>query len=161
MTTDNEGEPGVVVADWGDAKLVACCDEVERPVTFGFEGNFGSGTPNPLSIGLAKLCAGERAARAVSHCGSADPTPTRLGWPGTFTSNLPKSIPTSSTGPTGGRLAPVLCRSASKWTTNPRGWFNDEKLDVTTPLGRRVFRDRLIKYAKGSIAVLKDVGARA
>ena len=60
VTTDNEGEPGVVVADWGDAKLVACCDEVERPVTFGFEGNFGNGAPNPLSISLAKLGAGEK-----------------------------------------------------------------------------------------------------
>ncbi len=61
VTTDNEGEPGVVAADWGDAKLVACCDEVERPVTFGFEGNYGNGAHNALSIGLAKLGAGENA----------------------------------------------------------------------------------------------------
>ena len=160
VTTDNEGEPGVVVADWGDAKLVACCDEVERPVTFGFEGNFGNGAPNPLSISLAKLGAGEKRTYHFS---------LRFGGPDADTLVMAKDVyeqfakvyPDKLNWPDRRPIGALfLCRSASKWTTNPRGWFNDEKLDVTTPLGRQVFRDRLMKYAEGSIAVLKDVVAQ-
>jgi hypothetical protein len=52
-----------------------------------------------------------------------------------------------------------LARDNMHWPKNLRGWFNDEKLDVTTPAGREVFRKRLLAYAENSIKVIRDNGA--
>jgi hypothetical protein len=43
---------------------------------------------------------------------------------------------------------------------NPRGWFNDEKLDVLNPGGQERFRKALFDYENNSIAILKRVGAQ-
>ena len=45
-------------------------------------------------------------------------------------------------------------------TTNPRGWFNDEKLDITGPGGAERFRQALMDYTDRSIAILKRTGAQ-
>jgi hypothetical protein len=36
--------------------------------------------------------------------------------------------------------------------TNPRGWLNNPKLDITTPEGRDVFRSRVLAWASRSVA---------
>jgi hypothetical protein len=54
-----------------------------------------------------------------------------------------------------------LATSEYRLPKNPRGWFNgDRSLDTTTPEGLADFRDRLMKYADSSIAVLKDMNAQ-
>ena len=54
----------------------------------------------------------------------------------------------------------IMCRSASGWAKNPRGWLNDPTLDVTTPDGLADFRTRMFAYADRCIAVEKSVGAQ-
>ena len=44
--------------------------------------------------------------------------------------------------------------------TNPRGWFNDPKLDVTGPDGAQRFRKALMDYTDRSLEVLKRTGAQ-
>lgn len=44
--------------------------------------------------------------------------------------------------------------------TNPRGWFNDPKLDVTGPDGAQRFRKALMDYTDRSLDVLKKTGAQ-
>jgi hypothetical protein len=44
--------------------------------------------------------------------------------------------------------------------TNPRGWFNDPKLDVTGPDGTQRFRKALMDYTDRSLEVLKRTGAQ-
>ncbi len=44
--------------------------------------------------------------------------------------------------------------------TNPRGWFNDKRIDITTPEGKEAFRERAMKYADNSIRVLKGMDAQ-
>ena len=44
--------------------------------------------------------------------------------------------------------------------TNPRGWFNDPKLDVTGPEGPQRFRAALMDYTQRSIEILKRTGAQ-
>ncbi len=53
-----------------------------------------------------------------------------------------------------------LCRSDAKWETNPRGWMNDPKIDVTTPPGRADFRKRMLEYADRCVKIMKDVDAQ-
>lgn len=44
--------------------------------------------------------------------------------------------------------------------TNPRGWFNDPKLDVTGTNGAEHFRKALMEYTDRSLDVLKRTGAQ-
>ena len=44
--------------------------------------------------------------------------------------------------------------------TNPRGWFNDPKLDVTGTNGAKRFRQALLEYTDRSISILKQAGAQ-
>ena len=44
--------------------------------------------------------------------------------------------------------------------TNPRGWFNDQTLDVIGPGGPERFRKALLDYADRSIDILKRTGAQ-
>ena len=54
----------------------------------------------------------------------------------------------------------IMCRSATGWPTNPRGWFNDPTVDVTTAAGLAHFRARMFAYADRCIAVEKSVNAQ-
>ena len=53
-----------------------------------------------------------------------------------------------------------LCNSATGWKTNPRGWFQDPKVDTTTEEGRQAFGLRLMKYADNCIAHMQKMGAQ-
>jgi hypothetical protein len=44
--------------------------------------------------------------------------------------------------------------------TNPRGWWNDPAVDVTTRAGRAAFRERVLRYADQSVAILKRMNAQ-
>jgi hypothetical protein len=160
VTTDNDGEPGVVVADCGATKVLACCDEVERPVTFGFEGHFGHQGPNPVLVEIAELKTGEQRTDHFSlRFGGADAEPLLIAHDiyEQFAQIYPARLKWPDRRPIG---ALFFCQSDTKWPTNPRGWFSDEKVDVTTVAGRQVFAKRLMTYADQSIAELKDVGAQ-
>jgi hypothetical protein len=54
----------------------------------------------------------------------------------------------------------MLCRATSGWASNPRGWFNDPKVDTTTPAGLADFNRRLDTLLDGTIANLREVGAQ-
>ncbi len=53
-----------------------------------------------------------------------------------------------------------LARPATGWETNPRGYLNDEKLDVTTPAGRKEFERRLAEQTLNCIRNLKRMNAQ-
>jgi hypothetical protein len=53
-----------------------------------------------------------------------------------------------------------LARDNTKWRSNPRGWFNDPKIDVFSPEGLRAFETRLMEYADRSVALLKAMNAQ-
>jgi len=54
----------------------------------------------------------------------------------------------------------MLCRETTSWATNPRGWFGDAKVDVTTPVGLTAFNRRLDILIDTTIANLREVGAQ-
>jgi hypothetical protein len=53
-----------------------------------------------------------------------------------------------------------LATSAAGFRTNPRGWFLDPMVDVTTPAGVAAFQKRVLSYADTSIAYLKEMNAQ-
>jgi hypothetical protein len=53
-----------------------------------------------------------------------------------------------------------LCNPATGWKTNPRGYFQDAKVDVTTEDGLKAFGERLMGYADNCIARMKKMDAQ-
>ena len=54
----------------------------------------------------------------------------------------------------------MLSTSATGWPTNPRGWFYDRNVNVTTPEGLQDFRQRLHVFARNSISIMRDMNAQ-
>ena len=53
-----------------------------------------------------------------------------------------------------------IATGPQNWSNNPRGWFGDAKLDITTPAGRTEFRKRVLEFADGSIKIMHNMGAQ-
>ena len=53
-----------------------------------------------------------------------------------------------------------LATAAAGYRNNPRGWFMDSKLDVSTPDGLQDFEARLMSYADQSTAILREMNAQ-
>ena len=53
-----------------------------------------------------------------------------------------------------------MANSNQQWPKNPRGWFNDVKVDVTTPAGKAAFKQRALSFADSCVRNLKNVGAQ-
>ena len=50
--------------------------------------------------------------------------------------------------------------TATGFATNPRGWFNDPSVDVTTPQGVAAFQTRLLAWAQNAVTILKSMNAQ-
>lgn len=53
-----------------------------------------------------------------------------------------------------------LCNPATGWKTNPRGYLQNPKVDVTTEEGVKAFGESLMKYADGCIERMKKMDAQ-
>jgi HEAT repeat protein len=53
-----------------------------------------------------------------------------------------------------------LCNPATGWKTNPRGYFQDPKVNVTTEEGLEAFGQRLLRYADDCIGRMKKMDAQ-
>jgi hypothetical protein len=54
----------------------------------------------------------------------------------------------------------VSGRFKPTFLTNPRGWFNDPTINVTTPSGIAAFQSRLLQWADGAVSQMQQVGAQ-
>jgi len=54
----------------------------------------------------------------------------------------------------------ILAGGAGVSATNPRGWFGDPLVNVTTPSGVAAFQARLLQVAEDSIPRLQEIGAQ-
>ncbi len=54
----------------------------------------------------------------------------------------------------------VLATSAAGWPRNPRGWFIDPTVDVTTPEGLTRFHQRVLQWADTSITIMRSMGSQ-
>jgi hypothetical protein len=53
-----------------------------------------------------------------------------------------------------------LARDNTGWTSNPRGWFGDPKIDVMSPAGIAQFKEDLLELADASILRLRATSAQ-
>lgn len=54
----------------------------------------------------------------------------------------------------------MLSAANTGWATNPRGWFNDKNIDVTTPAGLAAFQQRLDAQIDLTITLLREQDAQ-
>jgi len=166
--SDGEGEPTVIIADWGDGKLAACKDHPDRPVTFGFNGNYRQGTANEMVIQTLgdklfdphEIPSGGSLELSFSlRFGGPTATPETLAGDvyDAYAKAYPRTIQWADNRPVG---ALFLARSNTGWKNNPRGYFNDERLDITTLVGREEFRARLMKFADVSIKTIQETNGQ-
>lgn len=127
-----------------------------------------------MASGLTDAAAAEAAEKALAEL-QADLDKTRVEYATVGVGALPSALEVCADGYEAfGRAFPRTVRwtdrrpigsffvaeSAKGWATNPNGWFNDSKVDVTTDTGRDAFAKRLLERVDASIGVLKDVGAQ-
>ena len=54
----------------------------------------------------------------------------------------------------------IAANSNTGYPTNPRGWFNDRQVNITTSAGKRAFETRMLSFADNCVTNLKNVGAQ-
>jgi len=173
----NLGSPSVIFADYGRGVLALRNEEIARPLLSGFPGR-KSLEIRPLwvcssNIGWLSPMLDPLLNRPIDPRGSDQyRLSLRFGPAGTSQAELggdiyrrfavaypPKLIWQDR------RPIAFLSLSTSEphfhSPSNPRGWFNDPKgVDVITSGGRARFRERLLKYAEGSIRISKAMNAQ-
>lgn len=175
VSVDAEESPGVVVADWGRDKLALCvergsptptAEDASRPMTIGFKGNYGPydsavRTPVFFRANFAPpLDPGKRwtFSASVRLASSATPMDKVAG---DIYAGFAKAVPFALNWPDRRPIGAIfMARDNTKWKTNPRGWFNDEKVDVVSEEGRKAFRERLLKFADGCVAEVRKTGGQ-
>ena len=175
VSLDIEEAPGVLVADWGKDKLLLCvepgsveptAEDAARPMTIGFKGNYGpfdSSVKTPVffrSSFAPALDPGKQwTFRASLRLASSATPPEKVA--GDVYAKFAKAVPFVLNWPDRRPIGAIfMARDNTKWKTNPRGWFNDEKIDVTTDDGRKAFRERALKFADGCVSEVKKTGGQ-
>lgn len=176
----NLGGPGWVSADYGPGLVVLAHEEVGPPLSFGFADPLPNTSPpvypvlaftgrHPqlrekwpfidrpvppggtdrwlLSLRFAPSGASPDALVEDLYQAYARAYPFRLQWPD---------------------RRPIGCLFLSSahgslednYPTNPRGWFNDPNVDVTTAAGRAEFQARLLQWANQAVQILRQMDAQ-
>ncbi|MBV8900854.1 MAG: hypothetical protein JOY92_12180 [Verrucomicrobia bacterium] len=158
--SDNQNGPTVLIADYGTGKLVAAEPMASIPTVTRWGSRQPPGRyqlslqrPAPLAPGetvrLATSCRFRLSDAAVDQAAAdifrafRERHPQELVWP--------DRRPIGSL---------ILARASTGWPTNPRGWFNDRSINVTTPAGRVIFFNRLFDLANGTLANLRAMNAQ-
>ena len=176
----NVESPTVIGMKYDKGVVVLVNEEVGRPLYAGVADGINDktvGTPYPILIGSEKNA-------AFPTAWLEDPVINRTIYPGEKTS-FRLSLRFGATGNTVEQLADDIYQRFAdtfpmtlQWTdhrplgmlalssaertsaSNPRGWFMDTTLDVSTVQGKEQIRKRLMDYADGSVKELKRVGAQ-
>jgi hypothetical protein len=148
---------------FGANSLAFCSDNPGSPtiVSIPFTTNPPAKTRFPLSVTPAPIRPGESVQIAVSlRFGPRSAGPRDLaddvirGYARTY----PYRVQWADRRPIGELF--LSTSSGIHTATNPRGWFNEQDIDVKTPVGIAHFRERLLRYADESIKVLRDMDAQ-
>lgn len=164
----------------GERQLLVACETVYPPLHFGLEKGGGAdevevavrahggvyvAEPGAFRIwphGLPRVAAGGTLTLRFSlRVGAADAAPEELA--GDIVTAFRQHWQPALDWPDRRPIGSVFVASVAaqhKSATNPRGWFSDPKIDVTTPEGRAAFRQRALKFADNCVRVLTNLNAQ-
>ena len=170
------GQPAAVNMNYSGGVLAVADDNVTMPLQLGFPWSFdppansifplsvNTGTvssyPNQYPVINRPIAAGGSDQYQYSlRFGPAGSTLTSLA-PDvyqSFAAAFPPTVRWPDRRPIG-QL--ILATAAAQYPTNPRGWFLDPTVDVTTPAGLANFSQRVLSFANTSIGILKSMNAQ-
>jgi PA14 domain len=176
IVTDTLGQPAVVNMNYSGGVLVVAADDVTAPLQLGFPWSFDPPTNStfPLSVNTGTVSSypnqypminrpippgGTDQYRYSLRFGPVGSTVTSLAGDvyQSFAAAFPPTIHWQDRRPIG-QL--VIATAAAGYPKNPRGWFLDPTVDVTTPAGVAAFQQRVLSFANNSISVLKSMNAQ-
>ena len=170
----NSGAPTVLTADYGDGVLTLCNNDLTCPIIMGFQ-------PAGGSYSIRTDSSNEFMKWLWPHVNPYLDRPIYPGQTDVYSFSLRFGPAGSSAMELAGdiyarflkeypyildwkdrRLIAALFISTSDahWPKNPRGWFLDKNLDVTTDEGRAEFRQRILSYADGAVKICKDMNSQ-
>jgi hypothetical protein len=164
-------------SSFGDNQLVVLvCESPETPLALGIDkpGEGEAGFPLLMTGGIPLPEPGEQVVRPGGRP-AIPPGQTlavrfslRFATNGTPIAELCPDVDGSmrrlhGTGPAWADRRPIgmlIASAVGHATNNPRGWFNDKTIDVTTEEGRARFRARALAYADTAVKVLTNMNAQ-
>jgi len=172
----NVGSPTVTTMTSSSGVLALCNEDARRPLLMGFPWasdrpvsttfplriNSGRGDMYPLSLPFIDrpIAPGQTDRIAVSlRFGDANATIPQLAGDilDSFRSVYPFELRWTDRRP----IVSLIAASANTgWPNNPRGWFHDHTIDVSTTAGVTAFRAKLLAWADNSISIMKKVNAQ-
>lgn len=176
LLVHNMGQVAATKVSYGSGTMAVVAEDIEKPLMVGFPWALDkpANTVFPLSIHtdrvgsypdsyprivrpippnatdqyVVSLRFGRSKATESSLAGDIDAK---------FATVFPQQLKWTDRRPIG---AIFLATGPQEWTSNPRGWFGDARLNVTTPAGRAEFRQRILNLADGAIAIMRDMNAQ-
>jgi hypothetical protein len=176
LLVHNIGQVAAVSVSYGTGTLAIVAEDVDKPLMVGFPWALDkpTNTEFPLSVHTDRVSSYPdsypRVVRPIPpkssdqyvvslRFGRSKATESSLAGDidKKFAAAFPAQLNWSDRRPVG---AVFLATVPENWTTNPRGWFGDAKLDVTTPAGLAEFRQRLLNLADGAVGIMRDMNAQ-
>lgn len=169
-------QPVLQKMSYGSGAVVFAVDDVAKPLYAGFPWATDKPTNRtfPLALNTDKVFMYPDSAPTITRAiasgatdtytislrfGAANATPNSLAADvlQNYVTAFPQTVNWPDRRPIG---MMILGTAAAGWSTNPRGWFLDPTIDVTTAAGRAAFKTRVLNSAQGGVSLLKDMNAQ-
>ena len=156
--------PQVVNATWNQGTLALCNEQVDLPLWLNLSANEGNrydvvcryeGPPRGAEISAGDWRQFTLSLRFGPQ--GADPLALTSDLSKRFAEQFPFELKWKDHRPIG---CAFLSTTDTKWKTNPRGWFQDRTIDITTDAGRADFQQRVLKYADTCVRIAKEMDAQ-
>lgn len=176
LLTSAVGGPAVLRVTYPSGSLLVASSDTGKPVLLGFpwSSNRPDSTDFPLTLTTDKVRSFPDSYPAVHRTippGGSDHfrVSLRFGNPGASVAELGRDIYTEYATAFPLKLdwqdrRPIgsvfLASSDVTWPKNPRGWFGNSKIDVTTPAGKEDFRAKIFSLADNTLNILREMNAQ-
>lgn len=177
LLAHNVGQLGAVKVSYGSGTLLVVSDDVDKPLMVGFPwaSNRPMNTEFPLSVHTNRVKSFPDSYPTVNRPippKSSDQFNISLRFGRStasqekllqdvsqkFRETFPSQINWSDHRPIGAIFLTTGGTQGSP--TNPRNWFGDPQLNVTTPAGKAEFRQRVLKVADEAIRIMHQMNAQ-